>query len=267
MCTQTQDRQGTPALSASKMSLAKILAWINLSNIYMCSHWVHSRCSGLRNAVDYRRANGWICTTSPVWRHHRHAHLPHRLLPLTMSDKTQIQNLCLVAQSMQIKSVISVPIKDLIIIILGHCLTTYPGRGVLLRHTRVRAHFYDIPRSGPSLTTYPGQVRQDVQHTTVERQWYRQQTDGTKHLPRSAHSQSGGHSGVQAHSTIKKSKHPELHPSTTGSTSRPRRRLTVYIHNSVGFTRKTLSTTSKNDPHLKELTISIAYSTSRTYHT
>ena len=26
-----------------------------------CSHWVHSRCSGLRNAVDYRKANGWIC--------------------------------------------------------------------------------------------------------------------------------------------------------------------------------------------------------------
>ena len=33
-----------------------------------CSHWVHSRCSGLRNAADYRKANDWICTacmTSP----------------------------------------------------------------------------------------------------------------------------------------------------------------------------------------------------------
>ena len=29
-----------------------------------CSHWVHSRCSGLRNAEDYRKANGWICTAS-----------------------------------------------------------------------------------------------------------------------------------------------------------------------------------------------------------
>ena len=32
---------------------------------YLCtrwSHWVHSRCSGLRNAADYRKANGWICT-------------------------------------------------------------------------------------------------------------------------------------------------------------------------------------------------------------
>ena len=27
-----------------------------------CSHWVHSRCSGLRNAADYRKANGCICT-------------------------------------------------------------------------------------------------------------------------------------------------------------------------------------------------------------
>ena len=28
-----------------------------------CSHWVHSRCSGLRNVAYYRRANGFICTT------------------------------------------------------------------------------------------------------------------------------------------------------------------------------------------------------------
>ena len=27
-----------------------------------CSHWVHSRCSGLRNIADYHRAKGWICT-------------------------------------------------------------------------------------------------------------------------------------------------------------------------------------------------------------
>ena len=31
-----------------------------------------------------------------------------------------------------------------------------------------------------------------------------------------------------------------------------------FIHNSISFTRKSLSTTSKNDPHLEELTISIA---------
>ena len=34
--------------------------------------------------------------------------------------------------------------------------------------------------------------------------------------------------------------------------------LLFFIHNSVSFTRKPLSTTSKNDPHLEELTISIA---------
>ena len=27
-----------------------------------CSHWVHSRCSGLRNAADYCKSNGWFCT-------------------------------------------------------------------------------------------------------------------------------------------------------------------------------------------------------------
>ena len=69
--------------------------------------------------------------------------------------------------------------------------------------------------------------------------------DGTKHLPRGAQRQSGGHSGVQAHGKIEKSQHLELHPSTTRSIT-------------VSFTRKPLSTTSKNDPHLEELTISIA---------
>ena len=48
-----------------------------------CSHWVHSRCSGIRNVEDYCRANGWICTacrTPPQPR----APSP----PPTMSDKT-----------------------------------------------------------------------------------------------------------------------------------------------------------------------------------
>ena len=105
-----------------------------------CSHWVHSICSGLRNASDDRKANGWICTA--------------RMTP-------------------------------------------------------------PRPRS-PSPPSSPAHhVRQVGQHTTVERQWYRQQTDGTKHLPRGAQRQSRGHSGVQAHGKIEKSKHPELHPSTT----------------------------------------------------
>ena len=37
--------------------------------------------------------------------------------------------------------------------------------------------------------------------------------------------------------------------------------LLFFIHNSVSFSRKPLSTTSKNDPHLEELTISIAIDT------
>ena len=60
MFTRTQDRQGTPARSASKMSLAKGTSYL----CTRCSHWVYSRCSGLRNAADYRKANGWICTAS-----------------------------------------------------------------------------------------------------------------------------------------------------------------------------------------------------------
>ena len=38
---------------------------------YLCtrwSHWVHSRCSGLRNVAEYHRANDWIytaCRTPP----------------------------------------------------------------------------------------------------------------------------------------------------------------------------------------------------------
>ena len=50
-----------------------------------CWHWIHSRCSGLRNAADYRKANGWICTacmTPPQPRAHSPppspAHTPTR---------------------------------------------------------------------------------------------------------------------------------------------------------------------------------------------
>ena len=59
----------------------------------------------------------------------------------------QIQNPFLTAP--QIKSVISVPIKDFI----HH----YP-RALFNDIPRVGKHFYDIPRSGRSLTTYPGRV-------------------------------------------------------------------------------------------------------------
>ena len=59
-----------------------------------------------------------------------------------------IQNPFLTAQSTQIKSVISVPIKDFI----HH----YP-RALFNDIPRVGAHFYDIPGSGRTFTTYPGQ--------------------------------------------------------------------------------------------------------------
>ena len=59
----------------------------------------------------------------------------------------QIQIPFLTAQSTQIKSVISVPIKDFI----HH----YP-RALFNDIPRVGAHFYDIPGSGRTFTTYPG---------------------------------------------------------------------------------------------------------------
>ena len=64
---------------------------------YMCtrcshySHWVHLRCSGLRNVADYRRANGLICTACRTSRtpspSPSHAHTP------AMSDKTANTNI------------------------------------------------------------------------------------------------------------------------------------------------------------------------------
>ena len=66
---------------------------------------------------------------------------------LSAISEIQIQNPFLTAQSTQIKSVISVPIKDFI----HH----YP-RALFNDIPRVGAHFYDIPGSGRTFTTYPG---------------------------------------------------------------------------------------------------------------
>ena len=63
------------------------------------------------------------------------------------SSVTQIQNLVLTAQSTQIKSVISVPIK--------YFIHHYP-RALFNDIPRVGAYFYDIPGSGRTFTTYPG---------------------------------------------------------------------------------------------------------------
>ena len=105
-----------------------------------CSHWVHSRCSGLRNVADYRRTNGWICTAcrmppipspppSP-------AHTP------TMSEKT---------------------------------------------FNILQWNANDIGNKQTKLIIF-----------------------------------------LEAHN-VKVSQHPELHPSTTGSTPRPRSRFTVFL--------------------------------------
>ena len=59
-----------------------------------------------------------------------------------------------------------------------------------------------IPHTHP-----PCQTSRSTYYSTVARQWHRQHTDGTKHLPRGAQCQSGGNSGVQAHDTIEKSQH------------------------------------------------------------
>ena len=69
----------------------------------------------------------------------------------------QIQNPFLTAQSTQIKSVISVPIKDFI----HH----YP-RALFNDIPMVGVHFYDIPGSGRTFTTYPGRDAL-LRHTRV----------------------------------------------------------------------------------------------------
>ena len=62
-------------------------------------------------------------------------------------SQIQNQNPFLTAQSTQIKSVISVPIKDFI----HH----YP-RALFNDIPRVGPYFYDMPGSGRTFTTYPG---------------------------------------------------------------------------------------------------------------
>ena len=69
---------------------------------------------------------------------------------ITAGSRFRIQNPFLTAQSTQIKSVISVPIKDFI----HH----YP-RALFNDIPRVGAHFYDIPGSGRTFTTYPGRAQ------------------------------------------------------------------------------------------------------------
>ena len=72
---------------------------------------------------------------------HRAEEIMHRA-----EEIIHIQNPFLTAQSTQIKSVISVPIK--------YFIHHYP-RALFNDIPRVGAHFYDIPRSGRTFTTCP----------------------------------------------------------------------------------------------------------------
>ena len=116
-----------------------------------CSHWVHSRCSGLRNAADYRKANGWICTACMAPPQPRAPSPPPRPAHTpTMSYKT-----------------ISI--------------LQWNANGMGNKQTELSIFL----------------EAQDVKVAAIQE------------------------SKLMA-------KHPELYPSTTGSTPRPRRRLTVF---------------------------------------
>ena len=149
-----------------------------------CSHWVHSRCSGLQNAVDYCKANGWICTAcmtpprpctpspppSP-------AHMP------TMSDKS-------------------------------FNILQWNANGIGNKQTELsiflEAHNVKVAAIQESKLTAKSRSP-NIQNNTLVRYDRRQ---------------GGG--------------------------------FLFFIHNLISFTRNSLSTTSKNDPHLEELTINIA---------
>ena len=150
-----------------------------------CSHWVHSRCSGLRNAADYRKANGWICTACMTPPRPRTpspppspAHMP------TMSDKT-------------------------------FNILQWNANGIGNKQTELsiflEAHNVKVAAIQESKLTAKSRSP-NIQNYTLVRHDRRQGPGGG---------------------------------------------LLFFIHNSVSFTRKSLSTTSKNDPHLEELTISI----------
>ena len=151
-----------------------------------CSHWVHSRCSGLRNAADYRKANGWICTACVTPPQSRAppppptpAHMP------TISDKT-------------------------------FNILQWNANGIGSKQTErsifLEAHNVKVAAIQESKLTAKSRSP-NIQNYTLVRQDRRLGPGGG---------------------------------------------LLFFIHNSVSFTRKPLSTMSKKDPHLEELTISIA---------
>ena len=139
-----------------------------------CSHWVHPRCSGLRNVAHYRKDNGWICTACMTPLQPRapspppsNTHTP------TMSDKT-------------------------------FNILQWNANGISNKQTElsILAHNVKVAAIQESKLTAKSRSTH-IQNYTLVRQDRRQG---------------------------------------------PGRGLLFVIHNSVSFTRKPLSTTSKNDP-------------------
>ena len=152
-----------------------------------CSHWVHSRCYGLRNAADYRKANGCICIacmTPPQPRSPSPppgpAHTP------TMSDNT-------------------------------FYILQWNSNGIGNKQTELSIFL----------------EAHDVKVAAIQE------------LKLTAKSRSPN---ISNYTLVRQ----DQHQGPGGGL------LFCFIHNSVSFTRKPLSTTSKNDPHLEELTISIS---------
>ena len=179
MFTRTLDRQGTPAGSASKMSLAKVPA--------TCVQDV--RIGYNQDVLDFETlriiVKPMAGSVPHVWHHHGHAHLHYRLVPPTMSDKS-------------------------------FNILQWNTNGIGNKQTELsiflQAHNVKVAAIQESKLTAKSRSP-NIQNYTLVRQDRRLGPGGG---------------------------------------------LLVFIHNSVSFTRKPLSTMSKNDPHLEELTISIA---------
>ena len=130
------------------------MEFINLkalqTNIISAQMSCSTRCRLIQNLLPDRRFYVELNNERSRWRIQKNGLPQGSVLSPTLFNiytNDQIQNPFLTAQSTQIKSVISVPIKDLI----HH----YP-RAVFNDIPRVGAHFYDIPGSGRTFTTYPG---------------------------------------------------------------------------------------------------------------
>ena len=182
MCTRTQDRQDTPARSASKTSLARAPA--------TCVQDV--RIGYIQDVLIFETLRIIVMplagSVPPVWRHHKPrapsappspAHTP------TMSDKT-------------------------------FNILQWNKNGIGNKQTEIsiflEAHDVKVAAIQESKLTTKSRIP-NIQNYTLVRQDLRQGPGGG---------------------------------------------LLLFIHNSVSFNPNPQSTTSKNDPHLEELTISIA---------